>query len=107
LAAGLSVSANIGPEVVGYPKKGAPVGSYMDIAPAAGVGPSAITGAAHAKGWALAVRDAIRTTVGKIGARRVHLFLAAPAGCALLLGHYWNRLPETQLYEDLNPGYFP
>ena len=55
LAVGLSVSASIGPEVVAFLKKAAPIRSYLDIALAAGAGPSAITGAAHAKGWALAV----------------------------------------------------
>ena len=31
----------------------------------------------------------------------VHLFLAGPMGLALLLGHRWNRVAATVVYEDL------
>jgi hypothetical protein len=41
------------------------------------------------------------------GAGRVHLFQSVPNGLALMLGHIWNRLPDTLLYADLNPGYVP
>ena len=41
--------------------------------------------------------------------KRIHLFLAGPQGAILLLGHLWDRMPPTQLYEDLGPskGYSP
>jgi hypothetical protein len=32
---------------------------------------------------------------------RVHLFLAGPMGLSLLLGHRWNRVAPTTVYEDL------
>jgi hypothetical protein len=32
-------------------------------------------------------------------ARRIHLFMAAPAGIALMLGHWWNLLPPATVYE--------
>ena len=51
------------------------------------------------------VRDSIRAAVRDSGARRVHLFMSAPAGAALLLGHIWNRVGTTIVYEDLSPGY--
>ena len=35
------------------------------------------------------------------GHPRVHLFLATPMGLALLLGHRWNRVAPTIVYEDL------
>ena len=40
---------------------------------------------------------------------KLHLFLNAPNGIAVLLGHLWNRVPTTQLYDDANgpDGYFP
>jgi hypothetical protein len=25
----------------------------------------------------------------------------------LIIGHVWNRLPRTVLYDDVNPGYEP
>ena len=37
--------------------------------------------------------------------QRVHLFLATPIGLALLLGHRWNRVAPTIVYDDLPPGY--
>jgi hypothetical protein len=38
------------------------------------------------------------------GAQRPHLFLAIPHGLALLLGHLWDRMPPTLVYEDLGAG---
>jgi hypothetical protein len=37
--------------------------------------------------------------------KRIHLFLAMPGGLALLLGHFWDRMPPTQTYEDLLAAY--
>lgn len=43
--------------------------------------------------------------------RKLHLFTAIPGPLALLLGHRWNRMPQTQLYDDRGtqaddgPGY--
>ncbi|MEU3921312.1 SAVED domain-containing protein [Streptomyces sp. NPDC029004] len=41
------------------------------------------------------VRRATRTTP------RIHLFIAGPMGLALRLGHRWNRLRPTVVYEDV------
>ena len=43
------------------------------------------------------------------GPRKLHVFLATPHGAALLLGHLWDRMPLTQLYEDhgASKGYVP
>jgi hypothetical protein len=35
---------------------------------------------------------------------RLHLFLAMPAGLGLLLGHRWNALRPTIVYEHLGVG---
>jgi hypothetical protein len=54
------------------------------------------------------IRDEMRSLLRETGARRIHLFLAAPAGLALLLGHRWNRIAPTVVYEDLGlDGYEP
>jgi hypothetical protein len=45
--------------------------------------------------------DAVRRT----GALRLHLFFAAPAGAALMIGHHWNLLPPTTVYEHLGTTY--
>lgn len=55
----------------------------------------------EAVGYADAIKQATRAALRDSEARRVHLFLAVPAGLALLLGHAWNRVAPTVLWEDL------
>ena len=106
LAVGLSVTNGITADVVSYCKQvNLPVARYVDLSPQGGVGPLSLPDAGAAIGWAHATRDSIRAAVRDSGARRVHLFMSAPAGAALLLGHIWNRVGTTIVYEDLSPGY--
>lgn len=106
LAVGLSVTNDITADVVSYCKQvNLPAARYLDLSPQGGVGPLSLPDAAAAVGWAQAAREGVRAAVRDLGARRVHLFLSAPAGAALLLGHIWNRVGTTIVYEDLNPGY--
>jgi SMODS-associated and fused to various effectors sensor domain len=56
----------------------------------------------------MAIRDEARKIATHFRPTKVHLFLATPAGLALLLGHLWDRMPDTQTYEDLaSRGYQP
>lgn len=106
LAVGLSVTNAITADVVSYCKQvNLPAARYVDLSPQGGVGPLSLPDAAAAVGWAHAARDGIRAAVRDSGSRRVHLFMSAPAGAALLLGHIWNRVGTTVVYEDLSPGY--
>jgi hypothetical protein len=57
--------------------------------------------AAEGHSLAVAIRNEIRELVRLHQLRRLHLFLACPAPLALLTGHLWDRMPPTQLYEDL------
>jgi len=108
LAVGLSVTNGITADVASYCKQAnLPVARYVDLSPQGGVGPLSLPDAGAAVGWAHATRDSIRAAVRDSGARRVHLFMSAPAGAALLLGHIWNRVGTTIVYEDLSPGYVP
>lgn len=108
LAVGLSVARDLAEDVLAYLKASAlPVGRFIAIAASPAPSRTAIRDAVGAMGWALAVRRVVSDRVRATGARRIHLFLSGPAGGALLLGHLWNRMPSTQLYEDLNPGYAP
>ena len=103
LSDGLSrdVSAYIREERIG-------AGRHVSIRPPGGAGGRSIGGAAEARGWALGARDLIRGLAREYRPDRMHLFLAGPHGAALLLGHLWNRMPPTQLYEDLGyEGYAP
>jgi SMODS-associated and fused to various effectors sensor domain len=73
-----------------------------------GISNMSITGPDHAYAVALAVRNAARAIARTIHPPILHLFLAAPAGFALLLGSLWDRVPATQTYEDLSAdGYEP
>lgn len=106
LPVGLSVTNEIIADVVSYCQQvSLPVARYVDLSPLAGVGALSIADAAAAVGWAHATRERIRSAVRDSGARRVHLFMSVPAGAALLLGHIWNRIGTTVVYEDLSPGY--
>lgn len=83
---------------------GLPVAELVTLAPPSGTPKdNAITDASMAVAFALGVRDEAR----RFAARRtqIHLFMAAPLGLALLLGHRWNRVGLTHTYEDLKPGY--
>lgn len=72
-----------------------------------GPGQDAVRSGGHARTWARSARDLLRTEFDKLERRpaRLHLFMAAPAGAVLLLGHDWNLMPETVVYEHLDPGY--
>ena len=108
LAVGLSIARNVAPAVRRYIKEERlSVETYIDFAPADGPSGQAIPDAATARGWAVAVRDAVQQASEEDAGRTVHLFMAVPAGVALLLGHLWNHVPPTQVYAPLNPGYEP
>ncbi|MDP2270481.1 MAG: SAVED domain-containing protein [Archangium sp.] len=109
LAVGLSVTNRVVDDVLTYCKRAAlPCGTFLEVAGAKGVNRTAIADNAEAVGWAHAVRDAVRCAVRDTGARRVHLFISGPAGGSLLLGHSWNRVAPTIVYEHLgSAGYVP
>jgi hypothetical protein len=110
LAMGLSLAADPSADALKYIQQSMPgVGRYACLAPETGPSNIAVANAAQARDWAYGVRDLVREIVREGGVRKMHLFLATPAGAALLLGHLWDRMPTTQLYEDLGPvrGYEP
>ena len=76
-----------------------PIGRLVVISPPGGPRDNAVNGPADACAFAVGIRDAVRREVR--GHVRVHLFLAGPMGLALLLGHRWNRVAPTTIYEDL------
>lgn len=60
-----------------------------------------ITEAGEANGFAAAIKQTVRDELRRTSAIEVHLFIAAPAGLALVLGHKWNRIAPTTVWEDL------
>lgn len=105
LAVALSVTNWTGADVGAWVRaQGLPLAALVELSTEA-VSKEAIRGAAHARGCAEAVVDAVRGLVRDTQATRVHLFAAAPAGLMLQVGHLWNALPPARLYEHAPPGY--
>ncbi len=75
-----------------------PVGRLVVLRPPGGARDNAIATPEDAAALAVGIRDAARR---ESRGNRVHLFLAGPMGLALLLGHRWNRVAPTIVYEDL------
>ena len=104
VAVGVALASDPSPEAVQYIRGQIPgAGSYARIGHPGGASRRAIRDAAEARGWALGACASIRRLCQR-GPERVHLFMSAPRGVALLLGRLWTRMPCTQLYEDLGPG---
>jgi hypothetical protein len=72
--------------------------------PAEGAHDQSVAGAGQAVAYAQALRNAVRAHLESEPSDRVHLFLAGPGGLALLLGHRWNCVAPTTVYEHLGPG---
>jgi SMODS-associated and fused to various effectors sensor domain len=84
-----------------------PVDRLLVLSPSAGARDNSVPDASAANALAISIRDAVRRASQT--APRIHLFQAGPMGLALLLGHRWNRLRPTTVYEDVtgNPVYEP
>lgn len=81
------------------------IGRLVTLAPAGTPNRQALTGAAMAMATAAATRDWARQN---LKCPRIHLVLITPAPFALFLGHLWDRIAATTVYEDLAAdGYEP
>ena len=102
LAVGIALSSDPSGDALSYIRdRRIAADKYVCIRPAGGPGRKSVRDAGEARGWALGASDSVRRFCKS---DQVHLFLSCPHGVALLLGHLWNRMPSTQLYEDLGPG---
>ena len=72
--------------------------------PAVGARNGVIEDGPTATALAEQVRDVVRDQLNATSSE-VHLYLATPAGLALLLGNRWNRLRPTVLYEFVDGTY--
>jgi hypothetical protein len=70
----------------------------------AGTGPSrkSLPNVGTGLGAAARISSALREDTR--GGNRLHLFQACPFPLSVMVGHLWNRMPITQLYDDLGPG---
>ena len=102
LAVGISLASDLSVDVLSYVRdRRIAADKYVCIRPVDGPGRKSVRDAGEAREWALRASDSVRSFCKS---DQVHLFLSCPHGVALLLGHLWNRMPSTQLYEDLGPG---
>jgi hypothetical protein len=108
LAVAIGLTHNLTGDVRQYLNETAvPARELIVLGTANGPSQTAVPDAAFAIGWAHAARTVIRVATTANKARRVHLFFAAPAGAALMLGHHWNLMPTTVVYEHLGSTYEP
>ena len=100
LAVAIEVATPITNDVLSFlHDRDLPVGRLVVLTPPSGTRDNVVRGPADACALAVGIRDAVRREVR--GYSCVHLFLAGPMGLALLLGHRWNRVAPTTIYEDL------
>lgn len=105
LAVAMGMTVDPTPVVTNYlDAAGLPVRSLLVLMPSEGAHDQSVAGPGHAVAYAQALRNAVRAQLETAPSDRVHLFLAGPGGLALLLGHRWNRVAPTTVYEDLGPG---
>jgi hypothetical protein len=76
-----------------------PVDRLVVLQPPGGAKDNSIATPAAAVALAVGIRDQTRRTLRH--PRRIHLFLAGPMGLSLLLGHRWNRVAPTTVYEEI------
>lgn len=103
LAVAVGIAFDPTTEVVAHIKTNPRIGRLLQIAPQAGPGNQSVPDGPTAAAMAEVIRDIVRGQLdGSI--EHIHLFLATPAGLALLLGHRWNSLRPTTMYEHLGTG---
>lgn len=81
-----------------------PVSQFAAMIPPDGPGPESVRDGMMAARLAIGLRDSVRALLEEKPVERLHLFIAAPGGLALLLGHRWNAMRPTLIYEHLGPG---
>lgn len=108
VAIALGFSADPTPEVMSFlTASGLPIDRLVVFGPPGALSHTSVPSGAWALGWTRAARDLIRVEVAAAGASKVHVFMLCPSGIALMLGHHWNMLPDTTLYEFVGKTYEP
>jgi hypothetical protein len=104
LAAVIAVSQPIREDVLAYIRtETLPVGKLVIYSAPGGPSREAVKSPEVGVGLAAAISQALRAdTSGRRDG--LHLFQSAPLPLAVIVGHLWNRMPRTRLYEDLGPG---
>jgi hypothetical protein len=102
IAITVAVSDDVTADVLAFVERDlSTVGAHRTITLATGPNSRAIHDAGEAVAFARRIKEMVRDLVRTEQSEMIHLFLAMPHGLALLLGHVWDRMPPTQLYEDM------
>ena len=108
LAVAVCVTHDISADVAGYiTGTGVPADLLLALGPPGEPNGRAASSAGWTIAWVGSARERARRAAAACGAKRIHLYLAAPAALAMMLGHQWNLMPPTIVYEYLQPGYAP
>ncbi|GGW95638.1 SAVED domain-containing protein [Streptomyces chryseus] len=100
LAVAIAVATDPTEDVLEYLREQqVPVSNLLVLTPPGGARDGSVPDTAAANALAIGIRDIVRRATRTTP--RIHLFLAGPMGLALLLGHRWNRLRPTVVYEDV------
>ena len=101
----VSVSQDIADDAEAFAVGHLPDASFVHLRPTQEPSRSALAGGSDAVRFCVQVRAALRALRVAQNPPLIHLFLAMPGACALFLGHFWDRMPDTIVYWDLGaPG---
>lgn len=103
LAVGLNISGDLTTAVLKHARAASLPLKSLVVLSVPNHGRDALRDPADVLGWAHAVTREMRT-LAEEGHPRLHLFLYGPRTAAVLLGNAWNRMPPTQIWDDLGPG---
>jgi hypothetical protein len=103
LAVGLNISGDLTDAVVRHLTRAGVDAERLVVLSVPAPSRQALSDDDDVRGWVRAVTARLRS-LAEDGAPRLHLFIYGPRTAATLLGHSWNRMPPTQLWDDLGPG---
>jgi hypothetical protein len=99
LAVAVAVAADLAPDVEQFIREqNLPPKRPLVLRPPGGTNDQSVPDTATANALATGIRDTVRRACRRTD--KIHL--ASTMGLALMLGHRWNRLRTTTVYEDLN-----
>lgn len=108
VAAGIALTGDLTGDVEAYIRQSQPsIGRLIVFGPEAEPSHTAVPSGGWAMAWTRAVREEIRKGPAAEATGRIHMFFQCPAGIALMLGHQWNVMPPTTVYEFANGSYHP
>ncbi len=102
IAISIAISDDLTADVLAFVERElSAVGAHRTITLATGPNSRAIRDPGEAVALARRIKEIVRDLVRSERSETIHLFLAMPHGLALLLGHVWDRMPPTRVYEDM------